>query len=84
MFTTAAQLLDLTDSEIPSSQNRSIALRATVIVYMADLGGHDLAIYREANAGSTRWQEAHWCIAKLGSIWYGRLWNRVLEVIVTC
>ena len=57
MFTTAAQLLDLTDS----TEDRSIWKQSKRLTALTD---------REAHVGSSRWTEDYWSASKLGSIWF--------------
>ena len=59
MFTTAAQLLDLTDSIVSFLRTPSLASMRVVDKDM---------IRREAYIGPTRWEEDHWRFKKLGSI----------------
>ena len=68
MFTTAAQLLDLTDSETPfKSRNRQKTGTGSI---MTDRGVNRLNTYREAITCSPRRKETYWSLEELGPIWY--------------
>ena len=68
MFTTAAQLLDLTDSEIPSKDCGRQKIKDGTI--MTDRGVNRLNSHREAVTCSQRRKETYWGLEELGPIWY--------------